>query len=77
MSRSRRKTPITGMTTCDSEKEDKRIANRMERHANKILLSDLDETRLKDRREVSDPWLMGKDGRQWIDTNEYPKLMRK
>ena len=47
MSRSRKKNPIHGITTSDSEKEDKRIANRKERRINKQLLdSTNDDTKL-------------------------------
>jgi len=78
MSRSRKKTPVMSTTTCDSEKEDKRIANRAERHTNKrILVANLDETKLKDRREISDVWSMGKDGKGWMDISKFPEEMRK
>jgi hypothetical protein len=62
MSRSRKKTPIFGMTKAQSEKEDKRLANRRLRRA--IANLDLTEVEVVPViREVSDPWLMAKDGK--------------
>jgi hypothetical protein len=28
-------------------------------------------------REISDPWNMDKDGKQWIDPEKWPEAMRK
>lgn len=76
MSRSRRKTPIIGWTTAPSEKEDKRLANRrLRRIVRNILRTQEDPDVLPDLREVSDPWDMNKDGKQWIDPDS--KWMRK
>lgn len=61
MSRSRRRTPIIGITTADSEKQDKRRANRSWRAAI--------------RHAFSDPWTMAKDGKKWV--GRLPALMRK
>jgi len=78
MARSKRRTPVVGITTAVSEKEDKRIANRAERRINKALLSgDDDERTLKPKREVSNVWGFCKDGKQRIDPKKYPKAMRK
>lgn len=78
MSRSRRKTPITGITTAESEKKDKRLANRAERRINKLLLKYYqDESKLRAKREVSNVWVMDKDGKQRFDPTKYPQLMRK
>lgn len=74
MSRSRRKMPITGMTTADSEKQDKRLANRKLRRKVRQVLPEEPEV-LPDLREVSDPWTMDKDGKKWIDPDS--KEMRK
>ncbi len=78
MSRSNKKSPVIGNTTTTSEKDDKRIANRSERRINKVLLfkSD-DETALKAKREVSNVYGFGKDGKQRIDPNKYSKELRK
>jgi hypothetical protein len=67
MSRSILHSPATGVTTCRSEKEDKRLANRRLRRTVVQRLSsagDLDLLALPLLREVSDRWGMGKDGRQ-------------
>ena len=78
MSRSRKKTPITGITTAESEKKDKRLANRSERRINKWLLKYYqDEAKLRAKREVSNVWGMDKDGKQRFDPTKYPQLMRK
>jgi 4-aminobutyrate aminotransferase-like enzyme len=78
MSRSRRKTPISGITTAESEKQDKRIANRRERHRNRQILGySVDDTLLMHRRQAGNPWLMDKDGKAFFDSNKYPELMRK
>lgn len=73
MSRSRRKTPITGITTASSEKEDKRIANRKLRRVTKEILrrgSLEDDLNLPDIREISDVWGMAKDGKRWHDPDD-------
>lgn len=75
MSRSKRSTPITSMTTAKSEKFDKQMANRkVRREAKKRIKLDEDP---KDRKELSDPWCFAKDGKQVFDAKKHPKLMRK
>ena len=76
MARSRRSTPIVSITTSASEKQDKRQANRNCRAAlQRALRLDADAI-LPILRDVSDPWCMAKDGRQWIGTR-FPELLRK
>jgi hypothetical protein len=77
MSRSRRKRPFRGITTCESEKEDKQHAHRAYRHAVKqhMKLNPKSET-IPNWREYSDPWSWGKDGKMLIRP-EWEKLMRK
>ena len=85
MSRSRKKTPIFGITTARSEKEDKRIANRKLRRVVKQELAREPDGVLPVLREVSNVWSMEKDGKlfyhksRWDDSRRYPwwKLMRK
>lgn len=76
MSRSYRKTPITGVTTCRSEKDDKCRANRIVRmHNGQRLRAGLDPL---DRRALANPWLMGKDGKLWRGFDECRQtLIRK
>ena len=79
MARSRRRTPITSMTTAASEKQDKRWANRNHRAALRRILksvADPDAAVLPTLRDVSDPWGMAKDGRSWFGRHT-PELMRK
>lgn len=68
MSRSRRRTPICGITTARSEKSDKRIWHRRARARIHVMLfrAAPDDIPHLDIREVSNPWSMAKDGRQWF-----------
>jgi len=78
VSRSRRKMPIHGVTTAESEKQEKRAYNRRYRHAVKqAVQSGDDETPLPIVREYSDPWAMGKDGKMLFDPAKHPAIMRK
>ena len=68
MSRSFKKTPISGNTTATSEKRDKRRANRLLRRVVKILLEkdpEEDEQNFPIMDEVADVWSFGKDGKSW------------
>lgn len=84
VSRSRRKTKIFGITTAESEKQDKRKANRKFRKSVKDQLKnlpvheeELDDLMFPDHlREVHEEYLMDKDGKKyWADAQE--KDMRK
>ena len=67
MSRSYRKTPIFGHACADSEKEDKRQANRSFRRTSKTLLASGKEP-LHDVNQASEVWAMAKDGKSyWPD----------
>jgi len=78
MAHSRRKNPITGVTTARSEKAEKSAANRALRHrARSTLRTAPDDGLLPDRREVSDPWCMSKDGKMRFDPRAHPRLLRK
>lgn len=74
MSRSYRKTPITGITKCRSEKYDKRLCNRIRRSRTNQLIHQWAETDedliLPDPDEVMSTWDMGKDGRYWQGSYE-------
>jgi hypothetical protein len=64
MSRSRKQTPIGGITTAKSEKEDKRFANRKARRVVREVLCAAPEAEvLPHLREVSDTWTMSKDAK--------------
>ncbi len=75
MARSYRHTPIFGITTRRSEKQDKRLANRRLRRLVRPALSRGDEL-LPLLREVSDLWSFDKDGRRY-DPHAGVKEMRK
>jgi hypothetical protein len=70
MSRSYRKTPIFGNTSSDSEKEDKRKANRKLRHKVKQEINRGEEV-LSDLKEVAPAWGFSKDGKHyWADAEQ-------
>ena len=75
MSRSRRKTPITGQTTAASDKAFKQNAHRSARRAVKAL--DLTATDPAIDKAFGDPWNSRKDGKTRFDPNHHPDLMRK
>jgi hypothetical protein len=75
MSRSRKKTPVHGITTAASEKEDKRDANRKFRRKTKQQV-DKCEDNLSELREISNIWSFGKDGKVYRD-DLSEKEMRK
>jgi hypothetical protein len=78
MSHSRRKRPFTGNTLAESEKDEKRSANRRARRVSGVILRTTgDETAVPHRRAISDPWWMAKDGKQRFDPTAYPGLLRK
>ncbi len=79
MSRSYRKHSFCGNTCAESEKWDKRFANRCYRRLIRMLLAHGEEM-LPLLREVSDVWLWAKDGVQRLDADTIaiqPGLMRK
>lgn len=76
MSRSRRKTPIHGMTGAKSEKADKAHSHRKVRRAVRIAVN-ADAPVLPHEKELTNPWSMAKDGKAMFNPAAYPKLMRK
>lgn len=77
MSRSRRQTPARGITSQESEKQDKAASHRKYRHALKQAIHPELETPLPTERQLTNPWTMAKDGKMRFDTVALPKLMRK
>ena len=80
MSRSFRRSPVTGMTTARSEKKDKQRAHRSLRAAERTALETVmvaGDAVFPVLREVADVNTFGKDGKQRIDPRKHPKLMRK
>ena len=79
MSRSYKKTPISGLTTAKSEKEDKRLANRLFRRTSRNCIKSNRDPFYK-LREVCNIWDFAKDGRVYYDkeaVKRYPKVLRK
>lgn len=80
MSRSYRYSPFTGNSFAESEKQDKRRANRRQRRMiRESMTSEFDGLVLPDIREVSNAAAFRKDGKQHITpaTQDYERLMRK
>ncbi|GAB5519720.1 MAG: hypothetical protein RhofKO_19710 [Rhodothermales bacterium] len=78
MSRSRRKTPVTGITSATTEKQEKREANRkLRRQTREQLKTQPTHEPLPELREVSNTWAMSKDGKRYVDADAHPKVMRK
>jgi hypothetical protein len=71
MSRSRKKLPIVGNTVAKSEKQDKRQAHKAFRaKVRRVLSKDPESDLLPEEREVSDPYLFSKDGKQYVKTDQ-------
>lgn len=82
MGKSRRKTPYSSNAIADSEKQDKRRANRANRRINKTLTATATEaTVFEDLRETSNIANFEKDGKGYIgnlENKDYlEKLLRK
>lgn len=70
VSRSRRKTPIVGNTTCRSESDDKKIWHKRWRARERTALASASPDALDGHlplleNQVSNVWAMGKDGRSY------------
>jgi hypothetical protein len=78
MSRSERRTPITGVTTAVSEADDKAKWHRRHRREERARLKSSAEDYVpQSHREHSDPWSMDKDGKKYWGSDVAPKLIRK
>lgn len=79
MSRSRRKTPIRGIGSADSEKLSKRWWNRYFRHRTRLLMKrDQEHEALpKNIKKETELWDGPKDGKMRFEPEKYPHLMRK
>lgn len=78
MSRSKKRTPVCGMSGARSEKRDKRLYNRRYRHrCRQALLADPGLELLPHRRECGNRAAMAKDGKAWVDVEVYPRAVRK
>jgi hypothetical protein len=77
MSRSRKKTPIAGITAASSEKSDKQASHRKIRRRVRQLPVESGELVLPLERQLTNPWTMSKDGKLYFDPAKHPKEMRK
>jgi hypothetical protein len=78
MTRPRKKTPITGMTTAESEKAEKLAAHKRERRrVRQTIQSDPGAEILPHTREISSTWLMSKDGKQHLGNRAQAEHPRK
>lgn len=75
MTRSRRKTPIIGMTKASTDKPFKTAEHRRERRSVRATVKQLEEA--PSPKLFGDPWHADKDGKQWLDPSERGELMRK
>lgn len=83
MSHSFKKTPICGFSKAESNKKDKRFANRNLRRESKetinnaLSMDNLDNLVVPIMHECSCIWTFAKDGKQFFDPLKHPKEMRK
>ena len=78
MTHSRKKTPIVGSHNALSEKTDKLLAHRRERKkVREVLHVEVDPEVLPHTHEVSDPWVMAKDGKVYVGDASTDKHLRK
>ncbi|MEE9924011.1 MAG: hypothetical protein PBV01_11685 [Brucella anthropi] len=74
MSRSRKKTPVTSMTTAESDKLFKEAEQRRERRAVRSAIKAGDD--LPHPRKFGDPWDGQKDGKRWLDGRDSRYLRK-
>ncbi len=78
MSRSRRKSPVMGVTCARSEEDDKQLYNRALRRINRRKLAEAGENAIyRNKREIMDVWSMNKDGKMRFNPEIEAKWMRK
>lgn len=80
MGKSKKKHPFSGITTSETEKKDKQIANKRLRLRTKQKLKhmeDPDAEIFPEKEEVSNVYSFAKDGKCRFDPELHPKLMRK
>ena len=77
MSRSTRKTSVTGIGKAESEKSFKRYSNKVLRQRQKAALRKDDSTLPTRPRDVVETYTGPKDGKMRFDPQRYPELMRK
>lgn len=80
MSRSSRNNPAGGITTANSEKHDKRVANRRFRRKTRLAIRHEREPPASPR-QISNVWCWAKDGKRWFgyhpEEEWWQRFMRK
>ena len=64
------------MTTADSDKDFKRREHRRARAIERDAIRAGREDELHPK-QTGNPWASEKDGKQWVDTDCYPEILRK
>lgn len=77
MSRSRRKSPIAGVTAAPSDKRNKTASNRTLRQALKRATETTPDSPPPTKAQAMNRWSMSKEGKVRFDPTEDPKRMRK
>ncbi len=77
MARSKRKTPVTAITTATSEKDNKLASHRKIRRAIRQIVPVNPDTILPLEKELTNTYSMSKDGKSRFDPKTLPKLLRK
>ena len=75
MSRSKRRTPVIGITTAETEKAYKAAAHRSERRTARTKIKSGRPDDIPHPKKFGDPWGAPKDGKQMVDPKS--KWMRK
>jgi hypothetical protein len=76
MSRSRRKTPVMGITKAESDTRDKVLAHRRQRRRVRTALAS-GRVEVATRRKAGNVWDFAKDSKQRFDPRRWPQLRRK
>lgn len=76
MSRSRKRTPVSGNTIAESDKAFKVISHRQERAAARSAAVSDEDAGPPHPKEHGNPWKSQKDGKHWFG-GRHPHLMRK
>jgi tryptophanyl-tRNA synthetase len=76
MSRSKKKTPVSGIAIADSEKSWKQKIHRLFRRKEKQAIRKEEDPPEK-LEEIESIWEGPKDGKSRFDDEKYPELMRK
>ena len=77
MSRSKRKTPVRGITSSDSEKADKAASHRKIRRTIRKIVPVAPEAVLPQEKQLTNPYSMAKDGKARFNPAKSPELLRK